>query len=239
MLEEFQLLSDFENQLDLLKVAFMRALSSLGKADSSNAACALGEVHDAALKYFNRAERFARDCVLLDASKDSSWIIGVAEDCYIILRTLVNYYQMLRTECRAQGIDYAKYAPACFSYSSMQRLVFNKLPRDSLGSLPELFARLRLPIDGFLNGCEPTDKSTELSQRPETVSVLPKGRQLRITLADRYRTEDELQAFLLDYFPDVARRINGQMTTTAMVNILLQLHDLSEVEFAVQRDTAN
>jgi len=237
MLAEFQLLSDFENQLDLLKRAFMRALDSLGKADRSNAPHALGEVHDAALKYFNYAERFARDCVLLDASRDSSWIVGIAEDCYTILCTLVNYYQMLQTECRSQGIDYATYAPVCFSYSSMQRLVLNNLTRDAIGFLPDIFAGLRLPIDGFLDGCAPADRSAELAQRPDRISFLPKGRQLRVSLAERYQTVDELQAFLLDYFPDVAKRINGQMTTTAILNILLQLHEPSEVESAIQLDT--
>ena len=105
--------------------------------------------HSPALKYFNHAERFARDCKTLEASRDADWFREAAEDTYITLQSTAKYYKMLKETCRKHGVDYEKYAPCKFSYSNMQHLVSRNLPRESLTTVLADFCSLNLPVVGF------------------------------------------------------------------------------------------
>lgn len=52
---------------------------------------------------------------------------------------------------------------------------------------------------------------------------------LRALLFDVLRTDSDLEAFLLDYFPDVKRRVSSGMIRDAKVNLLLEVEDLEQI----------
>lgn len=59
--------------------------------------------------------------------------------------------------------------------------------------------------------------------------------RVREQLAERLSTVEELDAFCLDYFPEVKRRFTGGMDRLARENLLLEMQDSAEVQAALQR----
>ena len=63
--------------------------------------------------------------------------------------------------------------------------------------------------------------------------------QLRRRLELALRTDADLNAFCLDFFPDVSRRFADGMEQRAKVNLLLKLADLAEVSASLEQYTAS
>ncbi len=57
----------------------------------------------------------------------------------------------------------------------------------------------------------------------------PTRASLRALLGEVLRTSSDVQSFLIDWFPDVARRISGGMTRDAIENLLFQIRDTDEI----------
>lgn len=230
MLAEFEAVSALEAQLDTLKESLMHALRDLRKAiPGDSARDALNHVHGAAVKYFSGGERYAHHCVILEASKNPTWLRGVAEYCYSILESIGNYYRTIRAECQAQEIDYKHFAPVQFSYSNMQRLVCLQLPMLYTQKIMESFMAQGLPVDGFS-----VDAPQKIDLAAQTDSQIPKSRQIRHRIDQAFKTGDDLKAFLIDFFP--AANIGIQLNRTAIINALLESHEAREIELALDQE---
>ena len=57
----------------------------------------------------------------------------------------------------------------------------------------------------------------------------PTRASLRALLGEVLRTSSDVQSFLIDWFPDVARRIGSSMTRDLIEDLLFQLHDTDEI----------
>lgn len=57
----------------------------------------------------------------------------------------------------------------------------------------------------------------------------PTRASLRALLGEVLRTSSDLQAFLVDWFPDVARRTSSGMNRTLIENLLLELYETDEI----------
>lgn len=234
MLAEFEAVSALEAQLDSLKESLMRALRDLRKAAPGDTARdALIHVHGAAIKYFSGGERYAHHCVILEASKNPSWLRGVAEYCYAILESVTFYHRTIRTECQAQGADYTQFVPVQFSYSCMQRLVYSHLPMLHTQTLMARFTEQGLPVDGFA-----AHDPMQADQSTQPGVAIPRARQIRNRIERAFRTIDDLMAFLIDYFPAINKNLGSQFNRTAIINELLRSHGENEIEAALDKDAA-
>lgn len=231
MLAEFEAVTALEAQLDALKESLMSALRDLRKAVPGDAARdALNRVHNSATRYFSGGERYAHHCVILDASRNPSWLRGVAEHCHSILETVAIYYQTIKAECQAQEVDYRDFAPSQFSYSNMQRLVCSQLPITHTQTVMDLFRTQGLPIDGFS-----AHALMQTNQSMQSAVLIPRSRQLRNRIDQMFRTYDDLKAFLIDYFPDFNKNLGGQSNRIAIINMFLESHEEKEIEEALHR----
>lgn len=76
------------------------------------------------------------------------------------------------------------------------------------------------------------EKSAAASVRTTSIPTMASLRQL---LGQVFRLDSDLEAFCLDYFPDVLGRFTGGMDRTRKVTILLQLADRQKIVEALRR----
>ena len=65
-----------------------------------------------------------------------------------------------------------------------------------------------------------------------TAATMPLAQR---ALDERFRTDSDFEAFVLDFFPDVQRRFGSGMNRTAKTSLLLQYKSLAEIATALAR----
>jgi len=123
-----------ENKDDLSSPALRRAFLDCQKAGSD---------------YFNFVETFVGDSDLLGAHDNSKWVTGFAEDCYVILKSMINHYNFLRSYAADFGLTHENVTPSEMAFANMQRMVIQLMERERGEELKKLFLINNLPIRGF------------------------------------------------------------------------------------------
>lgn len=224
----------YEQQRDACKQTLMEGLRQLHVAPRPVTAEQLDTVHAQALLYFNGADRFVRDCRLLQASHDPQWICEVARDSATILDSMVIYYNMLQIVCEQSAVDYSRYIPTAFAYSNLQTLVRSCLGSDFYHSLRCRFNDLKLPVSGF-DPDAPRFSPLSENQDKADVTELSPLRELRRELKEKFPLSEDLYAFVYDYFSDTHGHITMAMTQAQLLNVLFECASMAEIGAALRR----
>ncbi len=234
MASEFEIIQAYEQQRDACKQTLMAGLRQLHVAPRPVTAEQLDAVHAQALLYFNGADRFVRDCRLLQAAHDPQWICEVAQDSATILDSMLIYYKMLRLVCEQSGVDYSGYIPTAFAYSNLQTLVRSFLDFNLHHTLRCRFNDLKLPVSGF----DPNaPRFSPLSEKQDNADVtgMSSLRELRRELKEKYPLSEDLYAFVYDYFSDTHGHITMAMTQAQLLNVLFECASTAEIGAALRR----
>jgi hypothetical protein len=104
-----------------------------------------------ATECFNGAENFVGNSELLGARESPHWAQGYAEDCYALLESMPQHFDLLRVEFEKLGLSpTASCEPGSTAFANMQRIVSLYLP-DKKSELCKTFKENKLPVYGFKN----------------------------------------------------------------------------------------
>lgn len=130
--------------------ASLRRFISEDRADKPKKRDALLAYQNTATAYFNSAETFVGDSELLGARESKHWAQGFAEDCFAILDSMAQHFELLRTEFKNLGLsNLSSIEPTPTAYANMQRMVCLYLTPDRSAGLYQKFKDNQLPVYGF------------------------------------------------------------------------------------------
>lgn len=130
--------------------ASLRRFISEDRADKPKKRDALLAYQNTATAYFNSAETFVGDSELLGARESKHWAQGFAEDCFAILDSMAQHFELLRTEFKNLGLsNLSSIEPIPTAYANMQRMVCLYLTPDRSAGLYQKFKDNQLPVYGF------------------------------------------------------------------------------------------
>jgi hypothetical protein len=231
MSDHYQALSDFRDQASRLRAQFREAVRSIEVAtlgDNPNAVVpVLVASHDSASEYFGYYDQFAQDCQELPCFKNSSWRLGFAEDCIRILDRIASYYDAIFSCLKKHGLPTNLISPEMFAFSNMERFVSIELP-DNAFVLAQIFHLLGLPMTGWSK----IKKGPATKSLPDAQSMIepPLTRaRIRIQMNELFITDTDLEAFFVDYFPEIWRQIPSAAERKKKVSILFQYSNIDMI----------
>lgn len=160
-----QTVAAYETELSDLKDAYGLALSAVVKATALLAGPTQDQIlqaHQAAVKYFNRAETLVGSSGLLGAHRNGLWVTGFAETCASILEAVSSHFTFIRSWKSMPGA--AEITPSPGAYANMQRMVVEYLSVEEQEKLRALFVSNSLPTRGFDMPAEPDTKDISWPQ---------------------------------------------------------------------------
>lgn len=208
------IMEEFERNSRLLKDKLVKQVEMLLIYEGDSIDTALRVTHKYAVKYFCHIENFAQRVRLFHFDENPMLLRSIAEDCHEDLNSFLLYYKTIKSICQENKIDFSEFKPGIYSYSSMQILVRHMLPE--IASLQvEEFHELGLPAIG-------AEAAIQRAEAVKSCETIPDRTSVRRMLMKQLETDAELNAFCLDFFPDVYGQFSSGMQREEKRTLLLQ-----------------